>query len=118
MDVDDVGLWVEVIIPNVFEQHRAGDDLLGVAHQIFEQLEFPRLQCNLPLTAGYPARHRIHVQVTDREGDLAVHALRTAIQRVQAGEQFAECKGLGQIIIAAAAQAANAVIDLRQRTQD
>ncbi len=40
------------------------------------------------------------------------------MQGIQAREQLAEGKGLGQIVVAAAAQAANAVIDLGQRAQD
>ena len=40
------------------------------------------------------------------------------MQRVHAGEQLAEGKGLGQIVVAAAAQSADAVIDLRQGAQD
>src|SRR4029079_17431074 len=38
--LDDAGARVEVKIPDVFEQHRAGDELAGVAHQVLEQLEF------------------------------------------------------------------------------
>src|SRR5436305_11323811 len=44
MDVDDVGLRVEMIVPDILEQHRAGDDVAGIAHQIFKQLEFARLE--------------------------------------------------------------------------
>src|SRR5271156_1933286 len=31
--VDDVGLRIEMVIPDVFEQHGAGDHLSGVLHQ-------------------------------------------------------------------------------------
>src|SRR3954452_7349256 len=41
--VDDVGLGVEVIVPDVFEQHGTGHHLAGVLHQIFEQAELARL---------------------------------------------------------------------------
>src|ERR1700688_1730256 len=44
MHVDHVGLRIEMIVPDMFEQHRAGDNLAGVLHQIFEQAEFARLQ--------------------------------------------------------------------------
>jgi hypothetical protein len=30
------------IMPNVFEQHRAADDLVRTAHEIFQQIEFAR----------------------------------------------------------------------------
>jgi len=35
---------VEANVPDVLEQHRAGDYLAGVTHQVFKQSEFPRLQ--------------------------------------------------------------------------
>ena len=44
VDVNDVGLRVKVVFPHFFEKHGAGDDLSGVAHQVFEQAEFARLQ--------------------------------------------------------------------------
>src|SRR5579872_7406875 len=34
VDVDDVGLRIEVIIPDVLQQHGAGDHLAGVLHEI------------------------------------------------------------------------------------
>src|SRR3569623_326838 len=37
VDVDHVGLRVEMVVPDVLEQHGAGHDLAGVLHQIFEQ---------------------------------------------------------------------------------
>ncbi len=36
MHIDDIGLRVEVIVPDALEQHRAGHDLTRVAHQEFE----------------------------------------------------------------------------------
>jgi hypothetical protein len=41
--VDDIGLRVEMVVPYVFQQHRARHDLVGMAQQVFEQLEFTRL---------------------------------------------------------------------------
>src|SRR5579872_3691604 len=33
--IDHIGLRIEVIVPNMFEQHGARDHLAGVLHQIF-----------------------------------------------------------------------------------
>src|SRR3984957_19377358 len=44
MDVDHVGLRIEVIVPDVFEQHGPRDDLARVLHEIFEQAKLSRLQ--------------------------------------------------------------------------
>src|SRR5258708_6814447 len=39
--LDDPRLGVEMEVPDALEQHRAGEHPSFVAHQIFEQLEFP-----------------------------------------------------------------------------
>ncbi len=117
MHVDDIGLRIEVIVPDILQQHRSGDHLVGMAHQIFEQLELARLQRDLPGAPAHLARHRIHMQVADGQRDLMVHAVRPPVQSVQARQQFAEGKRLGEVIVAAAAQAADAVVDLGQRAQ-
>src|SRR6186713_3334359 len=47
MHVNNVGLRVEVIVPNMLEQHGAGHHLAGVLHQEFEQAELARLKHDL-----------------------------------------------------------------------
>src|SRR5258708_38958619 len=44
MNVDDVGLRIEVIVPDALEKHGARHDLIGMAHQVLEHLKLPRLQ--------------------------------------------------------------------------
>ena len=40
-----------MIIPDIFQKHGAGHNLTAMAHQIFQQPEFARLQFNLlPVT--------------------------------------------------------------------
>src|SRR5262245_4155613 len=43
-NVHDVRLWVEAVVPHALQDHGLGDYLPGVAHQVFEQREFARLQ--------------------------------------------------------------------------
>src|SRR5690349_17324381 len=43
-DIDDVGLRVETVVEDVLENHGLGDWPGGMAHQIFEQCEFARLE--------------------------------------------------------------------------
>ena len=52
MNVNDIGLRIEMIIPHVFKQHCPRDDLARMFHQIFEQAEFPRLQRNVLAVTG------------------------------------------------------------------
>ena len=42
--VDHVGLGIEMIIPDVLEQHRARHHLVCILHEIFEKPEFTGLQ--------------------------------------------------------------------------
>ena len=37
VDVDDVGRGVEIVVPDVFGDHRAGQDLVLVTDQVLEQ---------------------------------------------------------------------------------
>ena len=65
VDVDDVGLRVEMIIPDVLEQHGARHHLAGVLHQIFEQAELARLQRQLVLAAGDAMRQAVELEIPD-----------------------------------------------------
>src|SRR5690348_10452041 len=44
MGFDHAGLRIEMEIPDILEQHGAGDDPAFAAHQVFEQPEFLRLK--------------------------------------------------------------------------
>jgi len=63
MHVNDVGLWVEMVIPDIFQQHGTGDDLPAMAHQIFQQAEFPGLQAYHFAGATNLAGKDIHFQI-------------------------------------------------------
>ena len=57
------------------------------------------------------------MQVADHQRHFVIDALRAPMQCVDARQQLAEGKGLGQIVIAAAAQAAYPIVDFRQCAQ-
>src|SRR6202008_4009441 len=42
MDIHDIRLRQKPIMPDLMQQHVAGNDLLGPPHKIFQQLEFAR----------------------------------------------------------------------------
>src|SRR5579862_4834675 len=65
VDVDDVGLRIKMVIPNILQQHGAGHDLPRVTHQIFEQAEFTRLQQQLLPAAADFVRKPIELKITD-----------------------------------------------------
>src|SRR5205807_3870405 len=56
VNVDDVGLRVEMIVPDMFEQHRSGDDVAGIAHQIFEKAKFARQYLDRLVAAPHGSR--------------------------------------------------------------
>src|SRR5579863_5290923 len=75
MDVDDIGLRIEMIVPHMFEQHCARDHLAGVLHEIFEQPEFARLQGDLLAGARHFARQPVEAQIADLKRGLFRSAL-------------------------------------------
>src|ERR1700751_6429580 len=47
IDVDDVGVGIEMQMPNLFQQHGPRHNVAFVTNQIFQHLEFPRQQLDL-----------------------------------------------------------------------
>src|SRR5271170_5459066 len=75
VDVDHIGLRIEMIVPNVLEQHGAGHHLARVLHQILEQPEFARLEHNLFCAAADLVREPVKHQIGDSEHRLLRRAL-------------------------------------------
>src|SRR5438105_3497662 len=68
MNVDHVGLGVEVVVPDMLEQHGPGHDLTRVLHQIFEKPELAWLQDYLGARADDAVRKPVELEVTDAIG--------------------------------------------------
>src|SRR5450759_432480 len=66
-DVHDIGLRIEAVVEDVFEDHGLGDRAIGVAHEVFEQRELAGLQLNLLAAALHVAREQIQGQVAHYE---------------------------------------------------
>jgi hypothetical protein len=47
IDVDDIGRRIEMKVPDMLQQHGPGYDAALIAHQIFQELEFPREKVDL-----------------------------------------------------------------------
>ncbi|MNJ56770.1 hypothetical protein D3C77_523330 [compost metagenome] len=118
MDVDDVGLGVEMVFPDLLQQHGARHRLAGVAHQEFQQLKLARLQVDLLALAMHGAGDQVHLQVADLEHRLHPAGLAAARQGLDAGDQLGQGVGLDQIVVGPRLQARDAVLDLAQRRQE
>src|SRR3984957_19079660 len=118
MHVDHVGLRVEMIIPDVLQQHGAGHDLAGMPHQIFEQAEFARLQLQLLPGAADFVRQPIELEIADPIDRLLAALAGPAGQRLDARQQFGKSVRFCQIIVAAGPQAFDPIVDLAERRED
>src|SRR6267154_6509814 len=96
MDVDHVGLRVEMVFPDILQEHGAGDDLSGMAHQIFEKTELARLQLDGGTVALGGTGEKIELEIAD--GDLGLHRARIAAadERIEPREEFGESVRLGE----------------------
>src|SRR5204863_5853423 len=70
MYVDDVGLRVEMVVPHIFQQHRPGYDMTGVAHQVFQELKLPRQEFDDLVAALHRAGQQIELQIGDAKPGL------------------------------------------------
>src|SRR5581483_9064369 len=118
IDVDDVGRRIEVQIPDVLQQHRARHHTALVAHQIFQQLKLLRQQHQLLAAPARTARDQIDREITDPQDGFLGDRIAAPEQRLEPRQQLDKGKRLDQIIVAAGAQAANAIVDLAERADD
>src|SRR5277367_273090 len=117
--IDHIGLRIEVIVPDMFEQHGTRNHLAGVLHQIFEQPEFARLQNDLLGPTRDFVRQPVKRQVGDPEDCLLRRTLGAAArQRLDSGQKLGERVRLRQIVVAAGAQPLDPVVDLAERRED
>ena len=76
--------------------------------------------CSVDLlaAAGDPVRQPVELEIADPVDWSPRRAAAAARQHLDAGQQFGEGIGLGQIVVAAGAQALDAVVDLAERRED
>ncbi len=67
MNVDDVRLWIEVIVPHALEKHRPGDDLAAVSHENLQEEKLARLEGDRLAAALHATSEKVHLEVGQRE---------------------------------------------------
>src|SRR6185437_14500109 len=115
--INDVGAWVEVIVPNLLEEHRPSHHLAVMSHQVLEELEFARLQVEPAAPAADLARKEIDLEVTDTHHGGAWLG-RAAQQCIDACAKLHEGKGFDEVVVPAPPQAADSVLDFPQCAQE
>src|SRR5215467_15826670 len=65
IDVDDIGGGIEMQIPDMLQQHRARHHAALVAHQILQELEFPRQQRDLLAPPARNALDQVDREIAD-----------------------------------------------------
>jgi hypothetical protein len=117
MCFNDVGLGIEMEVPDCFQQHRASDDPIGVAHELCKQLELARLQINRIAAVRDRSLEQIQFDPTRTQQRRGIRQRRTPDEGIHAGRQLRERKRLYQIVITASIQSSNAVTTIAERGQ-
>src|SRR5512132_4222651 len=117
MRFHDRGLRVEVKVPNLLEEHRPGNDLTGITHQEFQQLEFARLQIDFLAGSRHSPLDQIHLQVARPQDGRRPSGNRSAAKYIDARQQLGERERLHELVVAAGVQADNLVVDTGERAE-
>ena len=100
-DVDDVGLRIETVIPDVLEDHRLAHRAAGMAQEESEQGKLARLQVDRLAGTGDFARDEVERDVAGDELGRFGRRGGAADERLHAREQFGERERFCEIIVAA-----------------
>ena len=83
-----------MVLPDLFEQHRASDKPALRAHEELEQPEFARLKVDRLSAPAHGAGDEVHFEIAGLEQGLRTSQSRTAGKRGQARHQLLESEGL------------------------
>ena len=121
VDVDQVGVWTEVVVPDMFLEEVSVEELPVVANQDLQKLEFVRGQVNLRPVANRLACDEVERKVADgKDGWVfgAANRMLAAVNDIDAGPQFIKREGLGHVIIGSSVQARDLQLYVGERAND
>ena len=120
VELDDVRLAAEVVVPHPVQDLRLGQHPPGVAHEEPEQLELGRGQVDEVAVAADLAGVLVHGQVADHQRSLALRAgqVGPAQQAAQPGQHLFQAERLGHVVVAARRDAGHPVFDRVPRGQE
>src|SRR5580765_1294785 len=87
-DIDDVGLRIETVVEDMFENHGLRHGAIGMAHEIFEQGKFARLKFDFFFAPMHFALQQVHGEVSDDEASGLGGLRGAADESLDTGEQF------------------------------
>jgi hypothetical protein len=112
VDVYDVGVGLNAHAPDILEDHGAGDDAAGVAAKVLEEDELLGSELEELAGARSFAAEEVELKIKNMEAGCLPRGGRVAAEKIaQAGEEFSKREGLGEVVIAALFQAADAIVD-------
>ena len=109
VDLDDVGIAVEVVIPDVAEDLTLRPHLPRVSHEVFENRELTARQLDVSVAAGHPARARVEAEVTRRQHGRALGGT-AAYEGSDARDQHGERERLGDVVVSASLERLDLVL--------
>src|SRR5579872_619801 len=102
VNIHHVGSGINAHAPHVIENHGTGDHAADVAAQIFQEREFLRGELQEMVAATGFAADQVEFKIGDAQFYRFFLSRAGAAQEVaQAGHEFSESKGLGEVIVAA-----------------
>src|SRR5690242_13761040 len=113
MRFDYAGLRVEMEIPDILEQHGAGDDAALAAHQIFEQAELLRLEVDRLAGAADRPLQQVHLEIGGPQHGLRLADRRAPQQSRNPRQELRKGERLDQVVIGAGIETLDAVVYAR-----
>ena len=117
MHIHEIGSGWRLVIPDLTQQQLPRQELLGVAHQILQELELARQKLDLaPVPVSLPF-DQIKFQGPHPQARFS-YLEGASEQGLDTRGEFGDDEGLDQIIIATGHQSVHAIADIRQRAQN
>jgi D-alanyl-D-alanine carboxypeptidase/D-alanyl-D-alanine-endopeptidase (penicillin-binding protein 4) len=112
VDVDYVSGGVNAHLPDMIEDHGASDDAAGITAEVFEESELLLGELKLDAGAARFAANEVDFEVGDAEaGRFRLSGGTAAEQGAQTCLEFGNGEGFGHVVVAAAFEAEDSLID-------
>src|SRR6185312_10085487 len=103
INIDDIGRWIEMKVPDMLQQHGAGHHAAFIAHQILQELKLPRKKVDTLAAPAGRSRDQVNREIADTQDGLLRNGVAAPAKRLEARQQFNERKRLHQVVVAAGA---------------